>query len=121
MKTRYNEDIIEYTLLENKICKEYFEEMNISSFIERKQIDELEIEKYYPVDDNERFSTKYGPRILATSINENKFYVFLPKRFNEKISDECIRYWSEKGNLGIKFMGGKYNDLIFGDTNYYYF
>ena len=61
-----------------------------------KRIDELEIVKYYTVDNIERFSTKYGPRILATSINENKFYVFLPKRFNEKISNECIRYWNEK-------------------------
>ena len=51
------------------------------------------------------------------NVDENNNLI-LPKRFNEKISEECIRYWNEKGNLGIKFMGGKYNDLIFGDTNY---
>ena len=84
METKYNEDIIEYPLLENKIDKEYFEEINVSSFIQRKWIDELEIEKYYPVDNIEGFSIKYGPRYLAMLINENKFYVFLPKIFNEK-------------------------------------
>ena len=107
METKYNEDIIEYPLLENKIDKEYFEEINVSSFIQRKWIDELEIEKYYPVDKLERISTKYGQRILATlCIDENKIDVFLPKRFNEKISENCIRYWNEMTNLGIKFLVG---------------
>ena len=67
----------------------------------------------------DRTSTKFGFRILATLIDdENKFNVFLPKRFNKKISDECIRYWNEKGYLGNKFLGKKYNDLVFGDMNY---
>ena len=57
-------------------------------------------------------------KILATLyIDENKFEVFLSKRFNEKISGECIRYFNEKGNLGIKLLGGKYNDSVFGNMN----
>ena len=59
-------------------------------------------------------------KTLELYIDENKFDVFLPKRFNEKISNEYIRYWNEKGNLGIKFLGRKYNDLEFGDMNHWF-
>ena len=45
--------------------------------------------------------------------------MFLPKRFNEKISDEYIRDFNEKGNLVIKLLGGKYNDREFGEMNYW--
>ena len=82
MKTKFNEDMIEYPLLENKADQEYFEEMNTFNFIERKRFDKLEIEKYYQVYIIERVSTKYWPRILATLIDENKFNAFLLKRFN---------------------------------------
>ena len=102
METKYNEDIIEYPLLCLRKTKDFFKEINTSNLIERKSINELEIKKCYLVDKLERISTTFGFRILATLyIDENKYDVFLPKIFNEKISDECIRYWNEKGNLGI--------------------
>ena len=122
METKYiNEDIIEYPLSENKVDNDFFEEINTSDFIGRKAINELEIKKCYLVDKLERISTKFGFRILATLyIDENKYGVFLPNRFDEKISDEWIRYWNENGNLGFTFLGGKYNDLEFGDMNYWF-
>ena len=102
METKYkNEDIIEYPLI-RKTEQDYFKEMDTSNFIRRKRINELEIKKCYLVDKLERISTTFGFRILATLyIDENKYDVFLPKRFNEKISDEYIRYFNEKENLNI--------------------
>ena len=121
METKYkNEDIIEYPLI-RKTEQDYFKEMDTSNFIRRKRINELEIKKCYLVDKLERISKTFGFRILATLyIDENKFDVFLPKRFNKKIFNGCIRYWNKKGNLGITFLGGEYNDLKFGDMNFWF-
>ena len=121
-KKKYNEDIIEYPL---KTDEENLNDLNKSTFIEKLQINELQIEKYHPVDKLETVYTKYGSRIVATlcigeKIN-SKDSMFLPKRFDGLIFDNCIKHWNGKGNLGIEYQGGKYNDLKFEDMNYNFF
>ena len=74
-----NEDIIKNPIEErmsefNARCK----------YRERERLSDLQIDKYYSVENFERLSTKFGPRILTTLAADcEEFTVFLPKRFKE--------------------------------------
>ena len=84
-----------------------------TSFLERRKINELDEGETYVMEHVERTTTKFGDAILAT-LNDvgDRFKVFLPKRFNGKLTDKHIQYANDK-SLHLIYLGGEYNDLEF--------
>ena len=85
-----------------------------TSFLERRKINELDEGETYVMEHVERTTTKFGDAILAT-LNDvgDRFKVFLPKRFNGKLTDEHIQY-ANTNTLLLKYLGCEgYNDLEF--------
>ena len=99
---------------------------NRVEYLERKKIVELETGKSYLIEQVERITTKYGDAIIAIlqspscscshdcfcELDPQRFKVFLPKRFSNRLSDDHLEYMNE-GGIYLKFNGGKYNDLEF--------
>jgi hypothetical protein len=88
--------------------------LNKPTYLETKQISELDASPHsYLVESVKRVTTKYGDAIIATLDDEgNRFKVFLPKRYTNKLSDEWIACMN-KTNIRLKYLGGKYHDLEF--------
>ena len=91
----------------------FLKNINSASFLERRKMDELETGKSYLIECIERVTTKFGDALLTTLDDEDeRFKVFLPKRFNTKLTDEYLEYMNNE-TFYMKYLGGKYHDLEF--------
>ena len=91
----------------------FLKNINSASFLERRKMDELETGKSYLIECIERVTTKFGDALLTTLDDEDeRFKVFLPKRFNTKLTDEDLEYMNNE-TFYMKYLGGKYHDLEF--------
>ena len=88
-------------------------DFNATSFLERRKINELSQEKTYIMEHVERTTTKFGDALIATlHEGDDRFKVFLPKRYNSKLTDKHIKY-ANTNTLCLKYLGGEFNDLEF--------
>lgn len=97
-----------------------FTKINIISrcedYLPTKKLSELEVDKVYRVTDIKSVKAKYGKTIIVSI--DNAFSVFLPSRIvtilldNQKDLEDMMNAANEN-HLGLRFLGGKYNQFEF--------
>ena len=92
--------------------RKVLEQLN-KSMLETRKISELETyPAKYDIVKVDRIATKFGPSLVAELEKEDShFKVFLPKRYEAKISDEDLPVLVDI--MKMTLVGGKFNELKF--------
>ena len=101
------------------VAIDFIRQMNSSQAPETRKINSLTIGGLYTVKEMKRVQTIFGDKIIAIIADDpdDRFQIFLPKRYSRSISDECIKHFNEKKGLELKYNGGIYNEVIFTRKN----
>lgn len=88
----------------------------MAEFLPTKKLADLKTQRDYPITNLKFAQTKHGKRIVAEVGNE--FAIFLPERLAKafNIEEELFKHMvqsSHKGQLYMRYFGGKYNSLEF--------
>jgi hypothetical protein len=74
-------------------------------------MDELTVGDSYLIEEAKSTTTQFGDAIVVSVSNNNdRFKVYLPKRFVMKLSGQNLESLK---NVHMKYLGGKYNDIKF--------
>lgn len=93
------------------ILKQLNERRNL--FLETRKMKDLNSSIAYNIKQIRTVNTQYGPSVIATlEFKNDKFSVFLPKRFNENFSEEIIKHMNNNAYI-MRYLGGKYHDIKF--------
>lgn len=98
-----------------------FEKLNLvgqQSYLPKKKLADLEINKKFKITKVKQVNTKFGNKVYVEL--EDSFGVFLPSRVS-KFIEKCQDEWdamikeSETGNLYLQYPGGYINMIQFGN------
>jgi hypothetical protein len=85
--------------------------LNEQKFLETRKMSDLTVGASYLIEKANRITTKYGEAILVTLSSANdRFKVFLPKRFAGMLSDQSIAHLED---TRMKYLGGEYHAVEF--------
>ncbi|CAF1958674.1 unnamed protein product [Rotaria magnacalcarata] len=80
-------------------------------FLTLKPISELQNFTSYNILRLKIINTKFGPSLFATlQEGEDKFNIFLPKRYAKKLTSEMIQTINE-GDFNLRYIGGEYHEV----------